>query len=253
MFYIQPATSLTPALVIYLVDASPSMNEPCSATTKIDMVNKALRAAIKDMVRRSMHNGIVDRRYKIAIFAYRTRAEDILGGIRELPDIIKDGVPVISADSNPDGKTDMIAGFTAVEKLLQDQLVNFQDSPAPLVCHLTDGLTTGEKLVPVVCRIQAMAVNDGSVLVENVYVADNMLRSPVQDWRQWHGVTKLKQLTNNYAKLLFQISSPLPETYCQNINYYGYDLRKGAAFLLPGTHTGLVRVAFPISKAIPIK
>jgi hypothetical protein len=249
MFYTQPATSLQPALVIYLIDASYSMNDPCGTTTKIDMVNKALREAIKDMVRRSMRDGIVQRRYKIAILAYNTKVVDVLDGICDLPDLVKHGVPVISAD----GETDTAAGFTAVEALLQEHLVKFQANPAPLICHLTDALITAGNPVPVVRRIQAMAVNDGPVLVENVYVADNMLRSPVEDWSQWSGVVKPKQLTNGYARFLFQLSSPLPETYRQNMNNYGYHLQKGAALFFPGTQIELVRLAFAISTATQLK
>lgn len=249
MFYTQPATSLQPALVIYLIDASTSMNDPCGTMTKIDMVNKALREAMKDMVRRSMRDGIVQRRYKIAIFAYSTKVVDILDGICDLPDVVKHGVPVISAD----GDTDTAAGFSAVETLLKQHLAKFQTNPAPLICHLTDALITAGDPAPVVRRIQTMAVNDGPVLVENVYVADNMLRSPVRDWSQWGGVIKPRQLTNDYARFLFQLSSPLPETYRQNINNAGYDLQKGAALFFPGTQTELVRLAFAISTATQLK
>ncbi len=249
MFYTQPTTSLQPALVIYLIDASYSMNDRCGVTTKMDLVNKALREAIKDMVRRSMHDGIVQRRYKVAIFAYSTKVLDVLDGICDLPDLVKHGVPVLSAD----GETDTAAGFSAIETLLKAHLVKFQDNPAPLVCHLTDALITAGDPTPIVRRIQTMSVNDGPVLVENVYMADNMLRSPVQDWSQWDGVIKPRQLTNDYARFLLQLSSPLPEAYRHNINNFGYNLQKGAMLFFPGTHTELVRLAFAISTATQLK
>ena len=249
MLYTQPATSLRPALVIYLIDASSSMNDSCGPMTKMDMVNKALREVLKDMVRHSMRDGVVQRRYKIAIFAYSTKVLDILDGIRDLPEVVRHGMPVISAD----GETDTAAGFSAVETLLKTHLMNFQANPAPLVCHLTDALITAGDPAPAVRRIQAMAVNDGPVLVENVYVADNMLRSPVQDWSQWGGVVKSRQLSNDYARFLFELSSPLPETYRQNMNNSGYHLQKGAALFFPGTHTELVRLAFAISTATQLK
>jgi hypothetical protein len=113
-------------------------------------------------------------------------------------------------------------------------------------------ITTGDP-GPVVRRIQAMTVKDGPVLVENIYVADKMLRSPVQDWSQWGGVVKPRQLTSEYARVLFQFSSPLPETYRQNINTSGYALQKGAALFFPGTQTELVRLAFAISTATQLK
>jgi len=249
MFYTRPATFLTPALVVYLIDASYSMNDSCGTTTKITLVNQALREAIKDMVRRSMRDGIVLPRYKIAIFAYSTKVVDVLDGICALPDLVKQGIPVISAD----GDTDTAAGFAAVEALLQNHLAHFQTSPAPIVCHLTDALITVGNPFPVVRRIQAMAVEDGPVLVENVYVADHMLRSPVEDWSQWPGVSKPRQLTDEYARFLLHLSSPLPETYRQNINNYGYHVQPGAALFFPGTHTELVRLAFAFSTATHLK
>jgi hypothetical protein len=247
--YTQPATTLTPALVIYLIDASQSMNDRCGSTTKIDVVNMALKNAIKDMVRRSMRDGVVQRRYKIAIFAYSTKVLDVLDGICDLPDLVRAGVPILSVG----GKTDTAAGFAAVEQLLEAHLAEFQRCPAPLVCHLTDAQFTARDPSPIVQRIQALSVNDGPVLVENIYVADNMLRKPVQNWYEWGGVLKARQLTNIYAKLLFHLSSPLPESYRQNINNYGYHLQPGSSLFFPGTHTDLIRLAFAISAATQLK
>jgi hypothetical protein len=225
------------------------MNDRCGTTTKIDMANKALRDAVKEMGRRSMSGGVVQPRYKIAIFAYSTQVVDVLGGIWDLSDLIKQGMPVISAD----GETDTAAGFSAVEALLQSHLPEFLDSPAPLVCHLTDALITDGDPAPVVQRIQALAVNDGPVLVENVYMADEVLRAPTTNWRQWLGVLKPKELTSKYAQFLFHLSSPLPETYRQSINNYGYHLQKGAALFFPGTQTELVRLAFAVSTVTQLK
>ncbi|GCE06552.1 vWA domain-containing protein [Dictyobacter aurantiacus] len=249
MLYTQPATSLTPALIIYLIDASHSMNDLCGAVTKIDLVNRALRDVIKDMVRRSMRDGVVQRRYKVAILAYSTEVVDVLGGIRDLPELVREGTPILSAG----GETDTSAGFAAVESLLQENIASFQSHPAPLVCHLTDALFTESDPSPLIKRIQSMAVNDGPVLVENVYVADKMLRSSVADWHNWGGVTRPSQLTNEYARLLFHLSSPLPETYRQNINNYGYHLQNGIPLFFPGTHTDLVRLAFAVSSATQLK
>ena len=134
--YTQPATSLTPALIVYLIDVSHSMNDPCGDTTKIEVVNKALSSAMKDMVRRSLRDTIVQPRYKIAIFVYSTEVIDVLDGILTLPEIVPAGTPRMTASGN----TDTEAGFLAVEKLLQNHLNDFQDCPAPLVCHLTDAL-----------------------------------------------------------------------------------------------------------------
>lgn len=201
------------------------------------------------MVRRSMRDGVVQRRYKVVILAYSTEVIDVLGGIRDLPDLVREGMPVLSAG----GETDTSAGFAAVETLLQQNIANFQACPAPLVCHLTDALFTESDPSNLIRRIQTMTVNDGPVLIENVYVADKMLRSSVADWHNWGGVIKPSQVTNDYARLLFHLSSPLPETYRQNINNYGYRLQSGATLFFPGVHTDLVRMAFAVSSATQLK
>ncbi|HEY7833551.1 MAG TPA: hypothetical protein VIG30_08290 [Ktedonobacterales bacterium] len=248
--YTQPATALSPALVIYLIDASDTMNEVCGTATKIALVNLALRVSVRDMVRRSMRDGVPQPRYKVAIYAYSTTVVDILGGVRDLPDLLKMGLPELVGG----GVTDTAAGFEAVYALLIQYLRYLAPQcPAPLVCHLTDGVFTQADPTPAVRRIQALQVADGPVLVENVYVADGMLRRPVADWHQWGGITKPADLADEYARFLLRISSPLPETYRQNINDYGYQLQPGSAFFFPGFHSDLVRLAFTIASSTMLK
>lgn len=247
--YTQPATTLTPALVMYLIDASDSMNERCGETTKIGLVNMALRAMVKDMVRRSMRDGVVQRRYRLAIFAYSSSVLDVLGDISDLSDLLQRGMPELSAG----GVTDTAGGFARIEELLRAHLQEFQQSPAPLICHLTDGFFTTDDPAPTIRRIQAMRVDDGPVLVENIYFADGMLRKPVQDWQQWGGVLRASDLVDDYARYLLKLSSPMPETYRQNLNNYGYHLQPNAALFFPGFHSDLVRLAFAVSSATQLK
>ena len=55
--YTQPATTSTPALIIYLVDTSDSMNQRYGSGTKIELVNIALRDSIRRLMSRSMRDG----------------------------------------------------------------------------------------------------------------------------------------------------------------------------------------------------
>src|SRR5579883_2747482 len=167
--YTRAATATTPALIIYLIDASDSMNELCGDTTKIALVNKALYEVMKDMVRRSIRDGIPQSRYKLALFAYSSRVIDVLNGICDLPTLLRQGIPEISAG----GMTDTAAAFAAAERLLLTYINDFRRGPAPLVCHLTDGRLSTVDPTPYVRRIQGMNVDDGTVLVENVYVGES--------------------------------------------------------------------------------
>ena len=252
--YTQPATTLTPALVIYLIDTSDSMNQQCGSSTKIDLVNMALRESIRHMFRRSMRDGVPQPQYQVAILSYNTCVTDMLNGICSLPEFVRAGVPKLVAQ----GETDTNAGFIAVEELLRDYQASLQQSPslrrpAPLICHLTDAKFSTDDPSPIVKRIQEMRFSDGPVLVEHVYMAEDMLRQPVQDWYQWGGVLKLSDITNEHAKRLFHLSSPLPDIYRQNINNYGYRLQKGALLFFPGTHYELVKLAFVISAGTQLR
>lgn len=247
--YIQPATTLTPALVMYLVDASDSMNQTCSERTKIEIVNKALRVTLRDLWRRSMRDNMPQRRYKIAIFAYSTKVVDVLGGMVDLPELLQYGVPQWTAD----GVTDMAAAFATVETFLEKHLAEFQRCPAPLICHLTDAVFTTTDPSPAISRIQGMHVEDGPVLLEHVYVAERMLRRPIRDWYQWQGVRRAGELADKYARFLFSLSSPLPESYRRNINNYGYQLQPGSMMFFPGIQHDLIRLAFVASIATQLK
>lgn len=227
------------------------MNDPCGEGTKIDLVNRALRASIKDMVRRSLRDGVVQRRYRLAILAYSTGVIDVLGGVRDLPELLSTGMPELIAG----GVTDTAGGFAEVESLLGQQLAlsHAQHAPAPLVCHLTDGVFTTVDPAPILRRIQSLRVPDGPVLVENVLFADGMLRRAPSDWQQWEGVRKANELQDDYARYLFGLSSPLPDSYRQSINNYGYRLQPGAAMFFPGAESDLVRLAFVIASATQLK
>ena len=196
-----------------------------------------------------MRDGTLQRRYKIALFAYNSEVKDILGGIRDLPDVLQVGLPEMKTG----GITDTAAGFEAVEKLLDAHLAAYHECPAPLICHLTDGLFTTVDPSPIVKRIRAMQVADGAVLLENIYIAQAMLRSSVPDWKEWKGVQRPNDLIDEYARFLFQLSSPIPETYRENINNYGYHLQSGAALFFPGAQSELMRLAFAISTATQMK
>ena len=247
--YDLPATALTPALIVYLIDASESMKQACGTSTKIELVNRALRDVLKDMVRRSFRDGVPQKRYQIAIYAYSSRVIDVTGGVRDLASVLELGIPEIGAG----GETDTSAAFAAAEALLQRQLPQYQRGPAPLVCHLTDGKFTTADPTPIIRRIQTLTVPDGNVLVENIFVADNMLRHPVVDFGPWKGVKRVRDLADDYAQFYFDRSSPLPESYRNNINNYGYNLEAGTGMFFPGTQSDLVRLAFVASAATQLK
>lgn len=132
------ATSRTPALIIYLLDVSASMNQPLGERRRIDVVSDALEAAVRTMVYRSTKGSRISPRYRVAMLAYSHHVYDLLDGIKPVNHVAKLGIPELS----PMRTTETAKAFVQVEKLLQSELASLQECPAPLICHMTDGENT---------------------------------------------------------------------------------------------------------------
>lgn len=249
MAYTALATSRTPSLVIYVLDVSASMEEILGNRRRIDVVMDALGASLRQMVFRSTKGIRVAPRYRIAMLAYSEHVYDLLDGIKTVEQIAQLGIPELSTM----GWTDTARAFAQVERLLASELPKLGDCPAPLVCHLTDGEYTGDDPAPIVQRIMRMAVPDGNVLVENIFISDTILAEPLPAPEQWQGVLPATRLTNAYAEKLRDISSPLPGSYREVMAEAGYQLADGARMLLPGTSPEMVEMGFVMSAATGVQ
>jgi len=242
------ATSQTPALIIYVLDVSGSMQYPLNGQQRIHVVMDALTVTLQQMVFRCTKGSQISPRYRIAMFAYSDKVYDLLGGVMTVDQVANLGVPVLSTMR----ATDTEQAFLEVEKLLQRELPMLGNCPAPLVCHMTDGEYTGGNPEPVVRRIMNMRNPDGNVLVENIFISDNLLPDPVIDPSTWQGVTPSTQLRNKYAMTLRSMSSPLPASYRVMMAESGYNLAPDAVMMLPGMTPELVEMGFVMSMSTPV-
>jgi hypothetical protein len=247
--YTTLATNQTPALIIYLLDVSASMVQPLGERRRIDVVSDALSMAFRQMVFRSTKGGRLSPRYRIAMFAYSDQVYDLLDGVRSIDEVVIRGVPELS----PMRTTDTAAAFARTEQVLLSVMGRLHASPAPLVCHMTDGEYTGADPVPVVERIMRLSVPDGPVLVENIFISDKVLAGPVPDTAQWPGILPDTVLSSEYAEVLRRLSSPVPDSYRTMMREHRYQLAPGALMLFPGTSLELVALGFQMSAATPVR
>jgi uncharacterized protein YegL len=248
MPYAAVATSTTPVLIIYLLDISGSMSQVLGDKKRVEIVSDALQEIALEMVARSTKGEIVSPRYRLAIYAYESTVHDVLGGIRTIDQFVRDGVPEFA----PRGGTNTAAAFLEAEKLLQQELQYMQGHPAPLICHMTDGEYQGDDPTPIVQRIMGMSTPDGNVLVENIFISDKILRTPIGEPDKWPGLVNEADLANEYARALLRMSSPIPESYRGEMEEFGYQLQPGAPMLFPGQSKELIRMAFTMSGATPV-
>lgn len=246
------ATAKSPALVIYLLDISKSMAEQFDGRPKISHLNDSINDVISQMIERSTKGELIAKRYHLAMCAYSDKANDMLGGIMTIDEIARKG----RMDLAPQSMTDTAAAFAWARDILKNELPKRSGHdpvhPVPMVCHLTDGYYTGADPEPIAREIMQMTTDDGNVLVENIYVGPNMTKQPIGDPRGWPGIFDIGELSDQYAQKLFNMSSPLPETYADFINVEaGYNLKPNSRMVIPGNNRELIELAFAMSGLTP--
>ena len=98
-----------------------------------------------------------------------------------------------------------------------------------------------------------MSNADGNVLIENIFVGENLTEQPITDFKSWGGLSSEGELKSIHAKKLFPISSELPPSYAEVLNEDGYQLKPGSRMLIPGTNRDLIQLAFAMSGATPTR
>jgi len=246
--YTVQATKAKPATIIYLIDTSYSMTLPLGEKQRIEVVTSALTAAIRQMVFRSTKGSRLSPRYRIGIIAYNDDVTDLLGGVIGIDQLAQRGIPELT----PAGFSDAAKAFAYVEELLEAELPNMEGCPAPLICHMTDGASTDDP-EPIVRRIMEMGVQDGKVLIENIFISDSFVDGTLSDPKQWKGITSSSMMHDPYAQKLQRMSSPLPFSYRAMMSEAAYSIVPDALMMLPGHSSELVSLGFQMSASTPIR
>ena len=247
MSYDVVATSKTPALIIYLIDNSGSMEEHFAGAAKIDHVNAAIDSILGRMIERSTKGTIIAPRYRLAMAAYSDTVLDMLGDIQTITQVADMGSPELA----PTNSTDTYAAFAWARDLLRRELPNLRGTPAPMVCHLTDGQFTGKDPEPIAQEIMQMSNDDGNVLVENICIGSDLTTTPISDVERWPGIRDISEVKDSYAQKLYRMSSSMPDGYAAMIAQEGYGMKAGSKLLLPGGNRALIELAFAVSGATP--
>lgn len=249
MSYTVQATSNTPALLIYLLDISGSMTLELEGRQRMELVNEALQTIMRQIVYRSTRGTKIAPRYRISILAYSDEVYDLLGGVKSIDRIGNlDQLPKLY----PKRFTDTAKAFRQAEKILQTEMESMQNCPAPIICHMTDGIYTGEDPEPIVQRIMNMSVPDGAVLVENIFITDDATSHRIRDARAWKGITAESVTVDPYSEKLKRMSSIIPESYRDMMRESAYSIQSGALMLLPGTSKDLISLGFQMSASTPM-
>ncbi len=248
MSYLARITQNTPTAVVLLVDQSGSMSEPAlwngHTVTKAQAVASAINTLLAELIARSRRDGGFQTYYDIAVVGYSgSEVRSLLPSVGEAwfltPEELADN-PVERRDVQrirrlPDGRsvttvmrenvwvrpaaewnTPMVAAFTEAHRLLKQWCGRHKGQPRypPTVIHITDGEATDggpERLAAAAKKLRSLATADGNTLLINVHIS-GAGSNPVLFPASAEELPK-----DRYARLLFDISSPMPALYRDEI------------------------------------
>ena len=234
MSYAAEITRTNPTCFIFLVDQSSSMLEPFGGQPdkqKSEGVADAINRLLQNLILKcAKSDGIRDYFY-VGVIGYGGRVVSALGGglagqtlvpisaiannplrVEQRTRKVDDGAGGILEqkfkfpvwfEAKATGRTPMCEAMKLAKQYLEVFLGRFAACYPPLVINITDGMATDGDPLPIARSLQQLTSQDGKVLLFNTHVsvaqAPAILFPAVED-----------NLPDNFAKLLFRMSSALP-------------------------------------------
>jgi hypothetical protein len=233
-----------PTAFLFVVDQSLSMGYVMPA------VNKPKAKHVADVINRTILNlidlcnkadGIRDYFY-IGVIGYNGKGaknalfddKGILNSVSQVADNVKKVEHIIEKVDNglgeiaekyiefpvwmepdADGETPMCEAFDLAKKTLEEWCKNNPNSYPPTLIHITDGDSTDGNPESIAEDIKKLCTLYGNALIFNLHVSSfdaNTIEYPFSD----------NNITDEYAKMLFKMSSVFPEHLISKANDRGY-------------------------------
>lgn len=266
MPYTAEITRTNPTGVLILIDQSKSMGQPSAGQpdkSKADGLADAVNRLIQNLVLKSAKAAGVRDYFHIGVIGYGASLNAGLGGslpkgvmvpvsrvadrplrIETRSKLVDTGAgglapqPVrfpVWFDSVADGPTPMAAAFEAAEGVLKQFIAVHPKSYPPTLLNLTDGRPSDANPLSIVERIHDLGTSDGNVLVYNLLLSSDPTPPvffPADE----------SKMADQYAKLLFRMSSELPAKLAAAAKSDGYKIADGArGLVLNADLTSVVR------------
>lgn len=244
MTYSQEICRDFPGAFLFLVDQSRSMNKPFGLDSdgkpvkRASMVAEALNSTLEELVNRCMRDEGVSDYFDIGVIGYGKSNrpsfcwEDGLAGkamvpisevaknarveTREVETMVRDRLSketvTVSKWLSPTAaeSTPMNAAFHLAQAALEDWIYRHPKSFPPVVINISDGMAndvnSDQELLASARRLTSLRTTDGNVLMINCHITGE--GNPVIfPWSP-------RELPDDpYAKLLFEMSSEMPDRY----------------------------------------
>ncbi len=245
MAYSQEICRDYPGAFLFLVDQSRSMNKPFGTDgagrtlQRAEVVADALNSTLEELVNRCMRDEGVSNYFDIGIIGYgqgprptfcwqgnlkgqaMVPIADVAANaqvdMQEIQTMVRDQMVTetvsvsrwlepVAAESTP-----MNAALNLARATLEDWIYRHPKSFPPIVINITDGMandvSSEEELLITARKITSLKTTDGNVLMINCHIADSNSTPVIFPW------SPLELPDDTYAKLLFEMSSEMPDRY----------------------------------------
>ncbi len=252
MSYEAEISRVNPACLLFLVDQSGSMEDDWSGEPgkkKADglatiinrlLQNLVLKCAKSEGIRDYYHVGVIGYGGNVGpAFSGELSGRDLVpiseianapARIEERTRKVDDGVGglvdqtvkfPVWFDATASGGTPMRAALSCAEGILTAWISQHADGFPPIVINITDGESTDGDPTQAAGAVTSLATTDGQALLFNVHLSEQRAE-PIQFPDGEAG------LPDQYAKLLFRMSSPLPPSMQGVARQEGFEVGEGA-------------------------
>ena len=252
MAYAAEISRGNPTCIVLLLDQSGSMNDPFGSGTaqrKADFVADVVNRTLHDLVIRCTRTEEIRNYYYVSVIGYGGNVGPALSGslagkslvpiseVAEMPARLENRTKKVPdgagglvetqvrfpvwMDPVSNGGTPMCQAFSSARELLDQWLSEHQNGFPPTVLHLTDGESSDGDPSVVAREILSRRTNDGEALFFNCHVSSRhsvKIEYPKDE----------SGLPDDFAKMLFNISSVLPAPFVRAGGEIGIGVVEGS-------------------------
>ena len=266
MAYAAEISRSNPTCFVFVIDQSGSMADSLvgeSTGKKADFVADVVNRTLHDLVIRCTKTEEIRNYYHVAVIGYGDSVKTALAGglagrelvpIAELADNparvdtrakkVPDGAGglveqqvrfPVWVDPTFGGKTPMCEAMSLAAKILEQWVGEHTNGFPPTVLHLTDGESTDGDPTSIAQKITGMHTSDGNVLLYTCHVSS--VRGTKIEYP-----SDVTTLPDDFAKILFSMSSTLPEPFVRAAKQVGINAQDGArGFVFNGDAASIVQ------------
>jgi hypothetical protein len=253
--YSQEISRRYPALVIFLLDQSLSMQDACSGAdgeSKSAVLADAINRILHELVVRSKKGEEIRHYFDVAVLGYGRNPGAVASAFKgalagkaivDLSEIAYNPADLDERSQSPiwiypvaDGATPLCAALREAQVLAEGWIAAHRDSFPPIVLNISDGEATDGDPTPEAAALRELSSNYGNLLLFNCHLSGS--RSvPIS-----FPISRDEVPKDTFARRLFNMSSLFPDVMLNRAVMEGLQIRNGArGFMFNADATELVR------------